>query len=421
MSSRRIQLRLVQSPGMSEKGENGIIRFPRKARESFGFSNNMVVLGKGTYQRALQVKKAYKEDVRRLARMLQQGRLTEEEALYVGFVTKTVQGQVSRKEGGSLWVSDGIGHITVGADPEFGLIGEHNCLQRGSNVLPKAGVFGSDGPSVEVRPPPDTSHLVVVRRIEEILKKPPAAAEAYEWRGGASHEDMNRAYWFGGHIHLGRPIQVPQEQAYPVYEKLASTLDSLLALPMVKFDTPDPQSRRKGCPYGYGMAGTGNTGAANASVRAHPDRFEWRVLSGLWLVHPTLAKIALGAAQCITETAYGRLASTGFDFDWAAAPASRKGLLHSFKLKDVRQTGAIINNALPQLVTPEVLKIWRTQIRSLDLFDEYSEELEALIALTSAGSTEFSLDVRKNWYEPGPLLPKATAKLRSALDAVEEK
>jgi hypothetical protein len=45
--SRKVQLRLVSSPKMSNSGEDGVIRFPRKAREYLGFSNSMVVLGKG--------------------------------------------------------------------------------------------------------------------------------------------------------------------------------------------------------------------------------------------------------------------------------------------------------------------------------------------------------------------------------------
>ena len=199
--SRKVQLRLLASKTMSDKGENGIIRFPRKAREYFGFSNNQVVLGKGKYQTNLTVKQAYKDDVRRLAGMLQKGRLTDEEAVSVGFVTRTIQQRINRKEG-NVWVSDGVGNITIGADPEFGLVDHRGMLRRGSNVVPHDGRFGSDGPSVEVRPPPDRDHLVVVNRIEEILRNPPEAAEPYKWQGGATYRDENRVYWFGGHIHL---------------------------------------------------------------------------------------------------------------------------------------------------------------------------------------------------------------------------
>lgn len=412
--SRKVQLRLLASKTMSGKGENEIIRFPKKAREYFGFSNNMVVLGKGQYQTNLSVKKAYRGDVHRLADMLQQGKLTDEQALSVGFVTQTVRQRMNRKEG-NVWVSDGVGNITVGADPEFGLVDEEGVLHRGSTVVAHTGRFGSDGPSVEVRPPPDRDHLVVVKRIEEILKNPPSEADAYGWRAGATFKDKNRIYWFGGHIHLGRPSQIGAGVAQGVYQKIATGLDSLLALPMCRFDAPEPHRRRNGCQYSYGKAG---------DIRAdypEQDRFEYRVLSGLWLAHPTLAKIVLGAAKCVAETAYGRIADQKFDFEWAQAPISRKGLLKSFGLRGVREVEAIINKALPQEVTAERLKEWKEQIRKLDFFDDYSAELKALMALAEAGPTEFNLDIKDNWYNEETLLPKAGARLRRTLEAVEEK
>jgi hypothetical protein len=414
--SRKVQLRLLASKEMSEKGENNLIRFPRRARNYLGFANNIVVLEKGEYQTTFRVKKAYKEDVHHLAKMIQQGRLSDEEATSVGFVTKSVQQRVNRKEGNAAWVSDGIGNITIGADPEFGLIGEDGLLHRGSHVIAHAGVFGSDGPSVEVRPPPDRNHLVVVKRIESILKNPPAAADKFKWQGGATYRDPNRVYWFGGHIHLGRPAQIQEDVAYTIYQRIATTLDSLLALPMCRFDGPEPFRRRNGCQYHYGKAG---------DIRAdYPEqnRFEYRVLSGLWLVHPTLAKIALGAAKCITETAYGRIADQKFDFDWANFPLSKNGLLKSFGLKDIRGVGAIINRAQPNEVTTEHVGAWKRQLLDLDLFDDYAAELKALMALATAPPSEINLDIRANWYDPQtPLFPKAGTRLQRALEAVEEK
>ncbi len=412
--SRKVKLRLLVSKTMSDKGENEVIRFPRRARENFGFSNNRVVLGKGKYQTNLTVKQAYRVDVRRLAVMIQQAKITDEQATSVGFVTRTVQQRINRKEG-NVWVSDGVGNITIGADPEFGLIGSEGILRRGSDVVAHAGHFGSDGPSVEVRPPPDRDHLVVVQRIEDILKDPPASVEPFKWQGGATYQDTNRVYWFGGHIHLGRPSQIGADLALGIYQKIAVVLDTLLALPMCRFDTPDPHRRRNGCKYFYGKAG---------DIRAdypEQDRFEYRVLSGLWLVHPTLAKIAMGAAKCITETAYGRIADQKFDLDWATAPVSRKGLLKSFGLKDIRGVQSIINNARGAEVTDDLVKEWKTRIRKLDFFSDYSAELEALMALASASPEGFSLDIRDNWYEGNPLLPKAGVRLRRALEAVEEK
>jgi hypothetical protein len=403
---------------MSEKGEHGIIRFPKNTREHFGFSNNMVTLGKGEYQLDLVVKQSYKKDLRRLATLLQQGKLTDKEAFSAGFVTQKTQRKINRKEG-NIWVSEGLGNITVGADPEFGLIGEGRVLSRGDHVLSHEGPFGSDGPGVEVRPPPDQSHLVVVKRIDEILKEPPQAADKFQWKGGATFRDRNRTYWFGGHIHLGRPAQIPGgEDAWPIYRKVGAVLDALLALPMCRFDTPEPHRRRDGCKYAYGKAGD------ESRLHRHTDRFEYRVLSGLWVVHPVLAKMTLGAAKCIAETAYGRIADQKFDPDWVGAPPSRKGLLKSFGITNGKGVNALVNAANPEAVTPEVIKGWKTKLRKLDLFDDYSEELEALMALASAAPetfASFDLDLRKNWLQEQTLLPGAKASLRRKLEAVEEK
>lgn len=413
--SRRVQLHLVPSQLMSDKGENGLIRFPRRAREFFGFSNNMVVVGKGSYQSTLQVKHAYKEDVRRLAEMLREGKFTEEDALSVGFVTQTVQKRISHKEGADLWVSQGIGRITVGADPEFGLIGPDGILRRGADILPFEGRFGSDGPSAEVRPAPSQDHLVVVKRIADILGKPPAAAEPYGWVGGATYKDKHRVYWFGGHIHLGRPDQISADSAHPIYQKIATVLDSLLALPMCRFDTPEPYRRRNGCAHHYGKAG---------DIRddyPEKNRFEYRVLSGLWLVHPALARIAMGTAKAVAETAYSRLADVKFDPDYTLAPLSQKGLLKSFGLKNTRAMSALINRAQPEEITSEHIQVWEKQVRDLDFFDDYAADLNALIALAKEPPGGFNLDLKKNWHTNQPLLPQASAEVQKALEAVEER
>ncbi len=416
----KVQLRLVSSTKMSESEENDIIRFPRRAREYFGFSNSKVLIGKGYYEVSLKVKKAYKEDIQRLAKMIKTGKVTEEEAQYVGFVTRSTRDRVTRKKGrGDVWITEGISNITVGADPEFGLIGNDDILIRGSNVVSHTGKFGSDGPSVEVRPDPSTSHLELIRNMERILLNPPKDADLYRWRGGATFQDCHRVYWFGGHIHLGRPAQIDEDDARPIYERIATVLDGLLALPMVRFDTPEPHLRRNGCKYNYGKAGD------IRSDYPEQNRFEYRVLSGLWLVHPTLASIAIGAAKCITETAYSRVAEHDFDPTWASNPASKKGLLKSFGIAGVNEIKAVINNAYGAGVTEERLDTWERNIRKLDRCDEYKPELNALIALSKEDpeiiEENISLDVKINWQEERTLLPRASKRLRKALDALEEK
>jgi len=409
---------------MSSASETGVIRFPRKAREYFGFSNSMVVLGKGEYQVELRVKKAYKEDVRRLARMMSQGKISEEEALGAGFVTKAVQDRIRKKDGGNPWVSDGFADITVGADPEFGLVSnDTGLLVRGNDVLPFEGPFGSDGPGAEVRPAPSHSHLGCVKNIEKIFNNAPVGAHEYKWIGGATFEDHVRPYWFGGHIHLGRPKPIEMDHAMGVYKKIAKVLDHLVALPLVRLDTPQPHLRRNGCKYGYGKAGKFDTHDASASIRVaeEGDRFEYRVLSGLWLTHPTLAKIIVGTTKAVAESVYSRIGSRGIDYDWINAPASKTGLLKTFKLKDSRGVEAIINNAKAGSVTPEHLKMWEGQLRDLDCYEDYAAEINGFIELIQgADSEDFGLDLKKNWLDGHKLVPSSNGKVRAALEPVEE-
>ncbi len=422
--ARKVQLTLTTSATMSAEDENGIIRLPRKARSYFGFTNSVVVVGKGEHRFGLEVKKAYKEDVQKLTRKLGAGKISEGEALSTGFVTRSTLQRVNRRQGESVWISDSVEEITVGADPEFGLIDAAGHLVRGSSVLKKAGAFGSDGPAVEVRPAPSVDHITMVDNIQKILQQAPAAVQHYGWVGGATFTGSSRNYWFGGHIHLGRPAQVdPDEGFYYCHNGIARVLDHLLAFPLVRFDTPNPHYRRKGCDYGYGMAGTGDSGETNSSVRSHPDRFEYRVLSGLWMVHPTLAKLVVGATKAITESAYAKLAGKDFDYPWMESSEFYKG----FGISGVgRGVLNIINKSDHAAITKDHLIKWRAQIRDLEKFDEYSEELNALMALVGADPTtvrkHLNLDLRPGWCEDKRILRGMNnSGVRTALEAVAAK
>lgn len=418
---RKIELRLLISPTMSEKKEDGVIRFPLRARSHFGFSDNCVSIGKGDAELCLAVKQAYKHDILRIDKMMSTKELSAEEAIGIGFVTRGVHARLNKKEG-SAWITNGLGNITVGCDPEFGLVDPASkLLVRGDKVLPdsKYHKFGADGPGVEIRPDPSRDHLAVVENIRESLQNPPEAADKYKWVGGATYRDRTRYYWYGGHVHLGRPVSIDAEIAFPCYQRIAAVLDHLVAFPMVSFDTPEPNRRRNGCQHQYGKAG---------DIRAdYPEgnRFEYRVLSGLWLIHPTLARIVLGVSKCVAETAYERIISNNKDLEYIQAPGSKKGLLRSFGLKGYREKASIINNANPERLTEESVSEWEHQLMSLDRADEYKEELTALVEIVKASPEnvvpQLDLDIRNAWQNNKPLLPEASATLRRALDAVENK
>lgn len=417
---RRIQLRLMQSVEMSEKKEDGLIRFPKKAREYFRFGDDMLVVGKGEYEISLKAKKAYKKDIQHLAKMLKGGKLEDKEALQIGFVTRSTHQKVTRKSGYNVWVSEGIGNITIGGDPEFGLIDGNGILHRGNIVLPQTqhSKFGADGPGVEVRPPPEQNHIALVKNIQKIFEKPPLKADSYHWRGGATHKDK-RVYWFGGHIHLGRPDFIDPDKSLDIYRRIATILDATLAFPLISFDTPEPNLRRDGCILDYGKAGSIRTDYPEQ------DRFEYRVLSGLWLTHPTLAQIVLGVAKCVTEAAYNKISAAGCDPKYIEAPYSRKGLLQDMKVKNLIEIQKVVNLADPSKLKPEMIKHWIKQIKEIDDQGRYGEEITALIELTKVSPDnivpQLNLDLRDNWLKGEPCLSKGPIRLRKALEAIEEK
>ena len=421
--SRKVQLTLMASTKMSENKEHGIIRLPKKARLHFGFTNSVVVVGKGEHRFGLEVKKAYTQDVQKLAKKIGSGKMSEEEALTSGFVTRSVLQKVNRRQGESVWISDSLEEITVGADPEFGLRDSYDRFIRGGNVIKKEGAFGSDGPAVEVRPAPSVDHVAMVGNITEILQDPPEVMKPYKWVGGATFSDEHRNYWFGGHIHLGRPTQIdPDDAIEHCYNGIADVLDHLLAFPLVRFDTPNPNLRRHGCDFGYGTAGTGDTGDTNSSVRSHADRFEYRVLSALWVAHPTLAKIVVGATKAITESVYAGIADKKFEYDWVDTPGFRKG----FGISGSRAILDIINRSKADSITKDHMTRWRNQIRDLERFDDYSEELNALIALVGADPSvvkkHLDLDLRQGWCEGKRFLRGMNnTRVRDALEAVAAK
>jgi hypothetical protein len=100
-------------------------------------------------------------------------------------------------------------------------------------------------------------------------------------------------------------------------------------------------------------------------------------------------------------------------------------MLKSFGLKNLQETRAVINNGHGGEVTPDRLDAWEKSLRALDRYDEYRPELNALIALSKENpeviEENINLDVKRNWQEERTLLPRASKRLRKALDAVEEK
>jgi len=419
-------VRLVEDEVSPEGFE--IIRFPKRGRDALRFRNNLVVVGKGENRFALEIKPAFKEDVIALNAMVKAGTISMDEAETVAFVSRNLLDRITRLRGGSvksLWVTDGVEDVTTGADPEFGLITTDpkgdKYLVPGNSVLPKRGKFGSDGPGVEVRPAPSRDYRQVIANIKEILSNPPDVTKAYEWIGGATYRDKRRTYWFGGHIHFGRPLQILPSKATSCFRSIAAVLDAYLSFPLVRFDKPEPNLRRNGCSVGYGKAQT------NDSIRADYDttcsRFEYRVPSGLWLVHPTLAKAVMGTAKCVVEAAYRRMAGKNFDYNWISAHTANS-LVGSFNIPNYPEIVSIINGSETAKITAQHLMHWKAQLKNLETYPQYKREVDCLLAITETPPNvvvpDLCLDLRANWIHQQSLLPHVNLPLvRTAIEALE--
>ena len=419
---KKVSINLIVSTEMSNRGENDVVRLPKKSRLYLGLERGKVILGKGSYRVEAVVRAAYTSDIRRLATLIRRGEVLEGDAPLVGFVSGHTHNLVLNKSGNDPWLSEKLENITIGCDPEFGLIHSNGTLARGDCVLPnsKSKEFGEDGPGVEVRPAPSQNHLKLIENIGAILEEPPSEARPFKWIGGATFSDEERVYWFGGHIHFGRPKELKVERAENFFKAIAHVLDYFIAWPMLTFDTPNPHFRRSGCKYHYGMAGDIRTKAGNS-------RFEYRVLSGLWLTHPTLAALTIGSAKAVVEHCYSKAAEKDFDPGYVGGI---EGVRKSQMLKDCGISG--LNTIITQInkgdvnpLNPKRSSIWADKFRSLETYAEYSREVEALIAIVEASPDKvvqyLDLDLRKNWLEGQLLLAQSTPKVRAALEAVEEK
>jgi len=421
--AKKLDINLLISQTMSSKKEHGVIRFPLRVRNYLSLSEDTLLLGKGSLEMEVKIKQTYKEDMLRLGKMRRKGEVTEDVALVTGFVSRsTFQRLAAREQGECVWISDDKASITVGCDPEFGLVAENGYLTRGDVALPgsKLSPFGADGPGVEVRPPPSRDHFEIVKSIKDILSNPPAGAKELRWLGGATYKDTSRVYWFGGHIHLGRPKGINSSStADKCFKSLAKILDHYLALPLLSFDTPNPHYRRNGCKglhYGH---------ASDIRVKEGYSRFEYRTLSGLWLTHPELAKIIVGVTKAVAEDFYQRAADIDYDQRVLNRGATELAKVLGFKLANVTEINAVINDATCAALEPKHMSYWLKLMESLKNREEYSEEVDALIALVEASPSivvpQLSMDLRDNWQGGRPLLPKPSAKLKQALAAVENK
>lgn len=168
--------------------------------------------------------------------------------------------------------------ITIGADPEFGIINKNNRIIYPD--LPGTGTLGLDGCGevAEVRPRHSTNPLKVVSNIKAALmsgtyKK---VLDKCTWKAG----NMVKRCPIGGHIHFGIPNTTN-------YERMINCLDSFLAIPVAIIEKKEEALQRMRAGYG-----------CLSDYRNQQWGPEYRTL-GSWLVSPEIAAAVLSLAKVI--------------------------------------------------------------------------------------------------------------------------
>lgn len=410
------------------RNEHGLVRMPEKTRKSMSFTDDKVEVwtaGESAEERKnsavlLDIFHAYSADLKKLKDMTTKGELTASEASRVGFVTTKMWNKVT---GGSkdrnIWISTGVHDTVIGADPEFLLFNSNGEVVRANNVMSKAGLVGCDGAMAEIRPKPSTSPSGLIRNIKKILgdTKLTAPIRDYEWRTGCYHKDNARDYPMGGHIHVGNPAKVarmslPNRELF--FNVLNKIMDELVAIPCIRLDGEMGRKRRTQCQMNSGGGGFGWFG----EWRPCNGRLEHRTLSGMWLLHPSLAKCVIGTAKAVTDEVFKRWANEKFShryiipaqyesyskqrmnensFDsWGKLPIC-KDLDACMSSQKLRRT---LNDSKGGDITNKMLKGWHGKMKRLSTYRQYSTYIDGLKEILAAPIDKIASWDRKiqnNW------------------------
>lgn len=413
VGSRTKKVRLVASDRMDEGSskENEYIRVPKRARQYFASKGEKLVLRTKKNTKVLYIRKAFKCDAQALSRRVGAGKVSEEERQTTGFVTTStwrhLYGQANNPS--HCYLTDGIEDIMLGADPEFALVNPSTKKFQYAQHVPGLSLhceLGHDGPLAEVRPPPATTVDGVVDNIRKIFNRDQNKVGAYDWFGGAAYQNPNaptneRIVYIGGHLQFGNPILLPMSHANLIYKRTVRALDEVIGLPLVKIDCPLPSLRRNKKYQGYGPYGR------HGDFKAKENRFEWRVLSGLWLAHPDLTYPVMGASKAVVEACYQMMSDEKFAPEWINSPVGKKGFLKKWGALKSATVAKVINEANPEAATIDLINRSAKKLRSLENYSKYKTEIEAfikLIKLSDKDKKRINLNLKDSWLNKGKLI-----------------
>ena len=426
----RSKLVLIPSSSMDnnkKKGreEHDLIRLPKISREYLDtiikidptiqvelYSDKGNTETRINSSKLLNIFKAFSEDIKECKNK----GMTEDELLHVGFVTnKTFNKITENSKENNIWVADDINDTVIGADPEFLLFDNDNNVIRANNVLSYHGKLGCDGAMAEVRPDPAIKPEELVKNISEIFHNEAVTNSIlnYKWVAGCYHKDQMRDYPIGGHIHIGNPIQITNmsdDDRVSSFKVLNKIIDELLAIPMIKIDgAAYGSARRTKCVMGkYGYYG---------GWRTCNGRLEHRTLSGMWLMHPTLATCVLGTIKAITDEAFSLILDHKFDMGYILPDEFKHNNLWDNTFEkweeiplavDMRCTITsksmidYLHNSNASRINASFIKKWHMKMKTLSTYKTYAKYIDGLAEMLKINHEEynkFDKTLQKNWLE----------------------
>jgi len=392
--------------------EHKLIRLGKRAREYLGLVEDKAVElwpdgtvnDRANRSRVLSIYQAYSADLKEIKK-----NMSKEDYLRVGFVTsntfKYLCKNVTNKA--NIWLADSIDDIIIGADPEFALLDNNKLVYAGHIGLDYRGSLGADGPLAEIRPNPEIDVDQFINNIKNIVRKHKNLTfiNKYSWYADPYFTNDNTEYGIGGHIHVGTPklaiypIESNSDHTYVMFGILHYLLNYFVAIPFMQIEGIEKSIyRRSATVYGH-----------SDDFRTDRARLEYRVLSGTWLKHPTIAKAVIGTAKAVAEAYYKYIDGVSakniqkpFKFLNLKYLSDRLCNLNVSKELNVDMAGSDIRCILENGdgLNNDILQRIFKRLKGLPTYDKYSEYVDLFIELvkyTSRDGPTFSPYFKTVW------------------------
>lgn len=404
---------LLPSKSMDEnkkedRDEHMLVRLPKKTREHLVPNKNVLdVQGEGEYKE-FSVFHAFKDDIKSANELVKEGIISEEDLDNIGFVSSKNFALLGEKDKTFITCdlekrAKEVVDILIGTDPELLLM--HNGHIKHANEIPgfsKMSKFGHDGAMAELRPDPEktpeklTENIIHLFQNEELINN----VKDFDWISACYHEENNRDYPVGAHIHFDNPVEVNKlstEQKNRLFAVTNKVLDELLTVPMVRLDGNKGHFRRARCKMStYNNFNAQNYGKGYGFFgewRSQKGHLEHRSLSGMVLVDPDICTAVFGTAKAIVEAVY----KSAIDNDLSAEYILPKRFSQTGIYKETfanwnkiplcedlgcitssAEISGIMNKSSRTEISAKYIKQWLNKLRGLSTYDKAEKYVEVL-------------------------------------------